>query len=520
MKIKNCFWIIGFFWSLALMSCYDDEGNYDYKDIEQTYVYDGFENSYQKSVGDLLEIIPTIVNAGDAWGDTARYEYWWTAQRELYRQGMNNQQYVIGQGPSLYYQIDLPDISPDKYLITLHMKDKETGIKWTKTTYLKITGSLPEGWLMLCDRKGKAELNMYARKSDGTMVLVKDMLEKSGFPYVGGPRKVVYEKNVNSTDGNKIWILTDQGTGWLTKGDYQWKEDQLMKYKMLTPVGEDYTCANIAVFNNVIFQMGDEAHGSGLQAYTPQNMGSIYAGNIAVYDKGTSGFSITPYIGGNYTNPTVMGGIVYDRDNRQFAYCSVNQGTLPEECIRLSDNPKWQVGKEMLYMQSTISNDRIFALFKAGESDDIMECELAIQSQFDVPSLSFKSVPVYRSDRILPNATHLKNARFRAYHMTTGYLYYVEGNTLYAWYDGRERMLRTFDEEVTALCCEYVNDNGNTQESKYLLVATYKEDPALPEEKWGNLYFFTTDGEAAINLNQKNKVAGVGKVIDIDYQLK
>lgn len=521
MKIKNCIGIIGLFLSLAVMSCYDDKGNYDYEEIEQTYVYAGFEiNGYEKAVGDILEIYPTIVNGGDRLGDTARYDYWWTAQRELYREGVNNQQYVIGHGPNLYYQIDLPNISPDRYMITLHMKDKESGIEWTKVTYLRITGSLQEGWLLLCDRQGKAELNMYASKSDGTMVLVKDMLEKSGFPYTTGPRKVMYEDNTNTLDGKKIWILTDEGTGWLTKGDFQWKEDQLMKYRMVEAVGNNYTCADMAQFGMVMFHFEDDAHGNGLQALSFKLMGPVYTGNIAVYEKGASRFTVAPYVGGNLTNPTVEAGIVYDRDNRQFVLCAVSGGAIPEECVRLSDNPKWKVGKELLYMQTTNSQNRTFALFKEEDSEDVMECEVEVKAEFDIAAMGFVTKPVYNKDQVYPNAPHLKNAKFYAYHMTQGYLYYVYGNTLYTWYDGQERELKTFtDGEVTALHCQYVK-SGNTQNSEYLLVATYKEDPDVPEDKWGNLYFFASDGAAAVNLSQKNKLSGVGKIVDIDYQLK
>lgn len=520
MKIKNCFWIAGLFLSLAVMSCYDDKGNYDYREIEQTYVFNGFENGYEKAVGDILEIYPTIVNGGDPLGDTARYEYRWTAQRELYREGVNNQQYVIGRGPNLYYQIDLPNIDPDQYLITLHMKDKESGIEWTKSTYLRITGSLQEGWLLLCDRKGKAELNIYARKSDESMMLMKNVLEKSGFPYITGPRKVMYEDNSNTSDGKKIWILTDGGTGWLTKGDYQWKEDQLMKYRMLEPVGNDYTCADITQFSMVVFQLEDDTHGNGVQTLNFQNAGSIFSGNIAVYDKGLSSFTVEPYVAGNYSNPTVAGGILYDRDNRQFVMCLVNAGTLPEECVRLSDNPKWNVGKKMLYMQSTASQNRSFGLFEVEGSDDVLECEFALNAEFSMSIMNFVTKPVYNKDQIYPNATHLKNAKFRAYHMTEGYLYYVDGNTLYTWYEGQERVLRNFtDGEVTALHCQYVK-TGDTKNSEYLLVATYQEDENVPEDKWGNLYFFATDGASPVNLSQKNKLTGVGKVVDIDYQLK
>lgn len=520
MNIKRIAWIVYGLILMGSISCYDDKGHYDYKLVEQSMVIDGIDKGYSKAVGDVLEIIPTIVNYGDPVGDTARYEYWWTAQRELYREGVNNTQYVIGHGPSLYYQVDLPNISPDMYLIVFHMKDKKTEIEWTEMTNLTITGSLQKGWLLLTDKGGNAELNMYAQKSDGKMVLVKNILSKSGFPYTQGPRKIMYEKNMNTADGNKIWILTDAGAGWLTKEDYQWAEDQMMKYKMVEPVGDGYTCRNMQQYGMVIFQLEDEAYRGGFQAVNWQNLGAVYAGNVAVYDKGTSNFTVEPYVGGNYTNPMVAGGILYDRDNERFVYCAVTNSALPEECVRLSDKPDWQVDMKMLYMQSTISQDRIFALFENEGTDDVWQYELQLTIGISfvggVPVMESK--PVFNKRELLENAPHLKNARFRTYQMTKGYLYYIDGNTLYTWYDGAEHQIMTFSDEVTALHCQYVD--GDPASSEYILVATYSDNSEIAEEERGDLYFYTTDGAASVNIAQRNHLKGVGKIVDIDYQLK
>lgn len=519
MNIKNNGWLLLFFWIFFGTSCYEDKGNYDYQPANQTSALDGFAKDYKLAVGDILEIIPTILNSGDVLGDTARYDYWWTAQRSLHREGENNQQYVIGRGPSLFYQIDLPNISPDDYLIVFHMKDRKTQIEWTHARTLAITGSLQEGWLLLSDKGGNAELNMYARKSDGKVVLVKDLLEKSGFPYLRGPRQITYENNFTSSDGNKIWILTDEATGWLTKTDYQWRDDQLIKYKMVNPVGNNHVNADIKQYQSLIVLFDDKSVG-GFQARDYRNLGSIFGGNIAVYNKGEISFKVEPYVGGSYSNPMINAALLYDSDNQQFVWCPVVGNSTPEESVKLSGDTRWKVGKKMIYMQSVVKSGRIYALFEDPDvADAVWEYDMEIESRFDPASMGFVASPVIRGVRKLENASHLRQAKFIVYHMNDAYLYYTHDKTLYTHYNGDERPLKIYDDEITVLHTQYVG-SGETQNMNYLLLGTYKEDPEAAQANLGDLYFFSTDASNPINLTQRNKVSGVGKVVDIDYQLK
>ena len=521
MNVKYSIGFLLFLWVLAGTACYDDKGSYDYQPVQETYVASGIKISYQKAIGEILEIIPTIVNGGDNLGDTSRYEYRWTAQREIEREGEDNTLHVIGHGLSLYYRVELPKLShEDHYLVTLHMKDRVTGIDWTKTTLLTVTGDFPEGWLLLRDEGGKAELDIYAQKSDGSMMLVKDLLKYSGNPYLNGPRKVVYEDATGDSD-NVIWILTDAGTFYIDKKDYFWDETRMMKYIMVEIAGNDYTCEDLAsiAFGTKTFQIMED--GGGVQCRVITSKGGIYQGNVAAYQDGTR-FSVAPYFGhGQKRNPMFSSVLLYDTDHQQFVSCGGAMGESPKFCTAMTPESDWKIGKKMLYMQHAALN-YTYALFGEEGSNDILQCKINFGMGFNPSTGAMGASITMGLKETLTGATHLKNARLRIYHSTTGHLYYVDGNTLYTWYDGHEQPLQTFTEEVTALHSQltYATDTDAQKIQSYLLVATYAPRQDIEQDKWGTLYFYTVDQATPVNIREANRVTGVGKVIDIDYQEK
>ncbi len=74
MKLK---YIISTLYVVGLLACYDDEGNYDYQDINEISVVDNFKEEYSAyMLADTLRISPKLNFTQDSTTE-GRFEYSW-----------------------------------------------------------------------------------------------------------------------------------------------------------------------------------------------------------------------------------------------------------------------------------------------------------------------------------------------------------------------------------------------------------------------------------------------------------
>lgn len=141
MRKANLLYLLLIAWSLA--SCYDDLGNYDYREINMLEV-EGIDVFYSRDVDDSLHIVPVL--KGTMYSDTSRFTYQWEVERR-----------ILAETPELHYQVNL---SPGEKKCRFIVTDKETNIKSYTSFRMNVSSSTAGDLIVVLSKyKGHAEMS-------------------------------------------------------------------------------------------------------------------------------------------------------------------------------------------------------------------------------------------------------------------------------------------------------------------------------------------------------------------------
>ena len=168
---------------ILLYSCYSDEGNYDYKEINEVKI-NGLPSGIVTKFKDVdtLKIQPTLENT-QAGGN---YEYTWTA---VLQDGKIDDkfEFEIGKEKDLSYLIKLPLA---KYYVYLEVLDKTTQVTWRQKFDLEVITATTSGWLVLSDQAGMTQLDMISQAGEDEF-MVRDLLKDFNLPNKKGPKRIL-----------------------------------------------------------------------------------------------------------------------------------------------------------------------------------------------------------------------------------------------------------------------------------------------------------------------------------------
>ena len=208
------------------ISCYDDKGNYDYREINDVTiegisrdkVYELF--AYQST----LEITPVIHSTI---GDGADYEYTWRiVPRNATDENGTLDKYVVSHEKNLVYPVQLED---GDYTGFFEVKDPETGVTWIVDFYMHVKSQGSEGWLAVCEDNGRTRLDLIGKNSDGEDVLFADLWRNNDFE-MGSPRKFFFVGDNYGSSFRFPILTTDKGTYSIMGNDFHIGEDTDMKW--------------------------------------------------------------------------------------------------------------------------------------------------------------------------------------------------------------------------------------------------------------------------------------------------
>ncbi len=327
---------------LGLSSCFKDEGNYDYREITEIKVTGGMEEEYSAyTMVDTLKINPELSFTQDAEAEE-RYEYSWYLAKSNVESGKVEK---ISDKLNLEYLVTQPK---GFYVLTLGVKDKETGVEWQTDARLEVTTIFTNGWLMLGERGGIVSLDMVSVTSIGDTTVVRDILKNSGLPELHGPRKMV---SINRYNNNPCVIMTDDGTFELDKVDMTSDESTNIRYNIYDPMaGDDFAASDMIQYMGYNRQMiGDNSlYVSSISFISP----SVDYGNpINKYEKYSDEyFKVYPEILYGFSSWGTYSGsqIVYDMDGKRFAQYTNSSAN----CTALTDSENdpwsWGTGNDMV----------------------------------------------------------------------------------------------------------------------------------------------------------------------------
>jgi len=129
--------------ALFFYACYDDKGNYDYREINEITV-DGIDDFYARDVDDSLRIYPVL--HGTMYDDTSRFTYRWE---------------VAGRKLAETYNLEiLVNMVPGERECRFVVKDKKTEVEKYHRFSLNVSSSTAGDLIMVLSKyQGRAELS-------------------------------------------------------------------------------------------------------------------------------------------------------------------------------------------------------------------------------------------------------------------------------------------------------------------------------------------------------------------------
>lgn len=426
-----------FLFGLLCMACYDDEGNYDYKEINELKI-SGIDDQYSVILGGKLIIDPVIEMTEGSSNDNSRFEYNWVVMLD------NDKRDTVGRERKLDCILDL---APKTYELWLKVTDRLTNVLWKKKTSVTIGTPYTRGILLIGEGPGgNAEVQMLSMIDKDT-VFYGDVLRDCGLPSLSDPVNVIHTGK-GQGDKTELWVMTKSGSYYMDRLTWKSSLHDRLQNSLLMPPAEEMIPIDIAP--RVIDLSGTVAN-SGYRAMLCSNgtiyynwvglMGNCY-GDPVTREKGKEDILLKakPFL--FYSLKKLDGLIWYDSANERFMCAG---SPVVSTSSALDDRPddvfSWNQkasGRTLIYGENTLnidgnsSNGNSFAILKNG-SDAFIYKFYATAKGDKRNSYTVSSI-----------ATGFSDAKFYAFSSARSILFYVVNNSLYAydynpgnekWYD-------------------------------------------------------------------------------------
>ncbi|NML36747.1 hypothetical protein HHL17_06000 [Chitinophaga sp. G-6-1-13] len=485
--------------SLCFAACYKDKGNYDYHEINQVDSIGGIAKNYPVLYGDTLRIVPQIM-ATEVKDDTSRYTYRWEALIEGTARQVGEASIVtIGTSRNLAIPVKL---RPAPYDGFFRVKDKQTGVEWFKQFKLVVQSAVYQGWVVLCDVKGAARLDMVARLGDNDK-LITDVLAftNAGMPARRQPKQLLFAYR---SAGRQFYLRSGDGLERIDGEELTWKSTYNIRYEMMTPVetnfapdyffnsptspGVDYVVAGDRLF-----------HRSAVQG------AAAFGAPVNYVDEEKTPFRPAPFVACGYTNA-----VLYDQDHQRFVAHDPMFGT---SCSSLRDGAlfSYSTGKTMVYMAYTNYNrGDVYAVLKDKAGKFYTYC-------MNIGGAGIKQS--YYTE--MTNAPELDKATAFAVSNQLGYVFYATGGRVYEYdiFTNKATLMADLGgEQVSVLKCPLFNSYGKefyTNLSNSLVVGSY--DPARPDTENGSIRIYSIPARNE-QLQLTWSYTGLGKIVDLAYR--
>lgn len=196
------------------LSCYKDEGNYSYSELNEILI-SGIESNYHRFIGDTITISPTL-KFKKAEGKQEDYNYEWFIKSEkgygtLLTSTRNLEKFV------------LKGVSTGEHRMQYRVTEKSTGLQYFSEFDLIVGNDLGRGLLIMSNVDGKMKLDMISYFNSilwdkGDILKVAN----SDLPEQGEPFQVIMFNEQLSAWGKTLYILTSTGANRLKPLDFSY----------------------------------------------------------------------------------------------------------------------------------------------------------------------------------------------------------------------------------------------------------------------------------------------------------
>lgn len=504
----------------SVVSCINDEGNYDYTAPIEIHIIEEPENTYTA----LRAIEPIVINQtikssidGDIKESDQNMEFSYRINvlddvtKELWT--------ILSEGKMNFNRtLDLP---AGAYKLWFQMKNKRNGMTSSKAYNITISSPTYEGWMILGTEgaNNNTRMDMISVISSTREVVNYDLMKSRGLPAdTQGAQCFGWYPNNYANPGDKVSIFADNGGYILEKEEFNTSDkstinfvDFILPTKLTDPVAI-YTYNG----NNLLVTTKGDAFAQKLGTAGARFQDPI---NITVKGRDPE-FKVAPYIGYNAIRPKIMSSLAvfFDETNRRFM--GFNATTPGSEVLYPligsdADNKfNFNIDMNLIYMVGTAYDNGVtFALLK----DDAGRYNLAGMSVV-------ANIKQYNYVEDI-QAPELSNAQHFAFHSKFPLMFYAVGNKVYSYNWANNTVspspVITLDSEVTMLKFQlYANsvelpkydDPAFVDQQYNLLVASHSGS-----ENGGKLGFYKTS-DVDYSISKVKEYSGFCKIKDVIYR--
>lgn len=281
-------------WIFLLISCAEDLGNYDYRELSSPVVT-GIDEKIPVRKFERLQLTPQI--EGEQFTEED-YQFEW----KVIPQADAVTATVIGNERILDYEVVLAE---GTYTLYFTITNRTSGLFWQQTYELEVTQTTSEGWMVLCSDNGRTRLDMISMVTGETY---RDLLSSQDMPELNGPRRIQQLEDLAET-GSPFYLLTDDGATRLSSDGFAWTEEYNIRYEM----GNGQAVSPHEIIPTVNAKMMV----AGTDFHYASNMGEILGLFSSPINKD---FRVAPMTGSNVAGNMILAPLVmiYDIDNKRF----------------------------------------------------------------------------------------------------------------------------------------------------------------------------------------------------------
>lgn len=416
--------------SLGLFSCYDDKGNYDYREIDELTITGIPEEPVTAlSKAENLVVKPTVTSKfdGEISADNPNYEFAYYYDKAAGGDFLE---------PSLLDSAMVKDLDvlavmdPGSYTAWFKVKDLRTNIVTSAEFKIQVSTATTKGWLVLCEEGEERKVRMDMIGEIGERIAVsRNVL---GFlPESHGACQMYMQSNLGMGTYPYLNVYCEDNCFriWSYNGNFSQRD-----------YDDPRSTAFARTLDDVIAQ---EERGSSCVVITANGDAYQRASDNGLYDFKINvdvpftepNYKVAPFVGVRWQR-NGYNGVLYDVTNKRFKYFmasarNVANGTKylfdpqePEAGAKLFD---WTTGKDMVYMSGTRQgNGLVFALMKDAAGQYSIYGITTGQSEASPLQTSYIDI-----DASL--APGLANASCYAFHPTLPFLFYDNGSDVYLY---------------------------------------------------------------------------------------
>lgn len=399
-----------FFLTIILIACYDDEGNYDYEELNDVVIEGILEDDWYTKFTyvDTLKIQPKLTLALGGSEEHLKYEWRLIPIHDSYNRDsipseVQAEGYIIGTEKNLDYPLQEP---AGDYLGFFWVTDTLTNVAYKKDFFVRLRTAVTDGWMLLCEEDGKARLDMISHISATENMISRNIWSECGFEF-GKPYKLTYNYNIQKSSR---WVWCDAGTFDLDKDLLQPNEGSNLIYQF----GDNLDKVEVAA--GCLAQCTDPAREmlitSDGKLYL-RDAWDIAIGGIFDFPRnrlkgGSEYFKVSPFIGYKtyWAWPTTTSAILYDETNRRFVALESREDYLTE-LVFVGGSAEYsaETGRDLVHMEGN-SEGYVFAVLQEPDKEEYYLYGMMLNPDSKVERSHYMRLNAANSDKIIKFAFH------------------------------------------------------------------------------------------------------------------